>query len=119
INVINQTFKCTAQNIIEDANGTQMVLIRNECYPIIRLYEALDMETEVTDIEEGILILVEAGGSAACVFADELLGQYQVVVKPLPSYLSSYDLRDDGIVGCTILGDGSISLILEMSSLLH
>ncbi|MDR1603531.1 MAG: chemotaxis protein CheA [Gracilibacteraceae bacterium] len=119
INVINQTFKCTAQNVIEDANGTQMVLIRNECYPIIRLYDVFDLETQVTEIEEGILILVEAGGSAACVFADELLGQYQVVVKPLPSYLSSYDLRDDGIVGCTILGDGSISLILEMASLLR
>jgi two-component system chemotaxis sensor kinase CheA len=118
INVINQTFKCAAQNIIEDANGAQMVLVRSECYPIVRLYEAFDLETQVTDIERGILILVEAGGSAACVLADELLGQYQVVVKPLPSYLSSYDLRDDGIVGCTILGDGSISLILEMASLL-
>jgi two-component system chemotaxis sensor kinase CheA len=119
INVINQTFKTTAQNIIEDANGNQMVLIRNECYPIIRLYEALDMDTEVTEIEEGILILVEAGGKAACIFADELLGQHQVVVKPLPSYLTPYDLRGDGIVGCTILGDGSISLILEMANLLN
>ncbi|MDR0434496.1 MAG: chemotaxis protein CheA [Gracilibacteraceae bacterium] len=119
INVINQTFKCTPQNIVEDASGAQMVLIRNDCYPIVRLHDAFDLETEVTNIEEGILILVEAGGSAACVFADELLGQYQVVVKPLPSYLSPYDLREDGIVGCTILGDGSISLILEMASLLR
>jgi two-component system chemotaxis sensor kinase CheA len=118
INVINQTFKCTPQNLIEDANGNQMVLIRNECYPIIRLYEVYDMETEVTEIEEGILVLVEAGGKAACMFADELLGQHQVVVKPLPSYLAPYDLRSDGIVGCTILGDGSISLILEIASLL-
>jgi len=48
---------------------------------------------------------------------DELLGEQQVVVKPLPSYLNSFNIKNSGIGGCTLLGDGNISLILDIGNL--
>ena len=48
---------------------------------------------------------------------DELLGEQQVVVKPLPSYLNSFNIKSRGIAGCTILGDGNISIILDVGNL--
>jgi len=53
-----------------------------------------------------------------CVFADKLLGQQQVVVKTLPEYIKRYK-KVNGISGCTLLGDGSISLILDVAGLVH
>lgn len=118
INVISQSFKVRKEELTQDINGNPMVMLRGECYSIIHLYQIYDLETEVTNIEDGILILVEVSGKAACIFVDRLIGQSQVVVKPLPLYLNSYDVRSYGITGCTILGDGSISLILEVANLL-
>ena len=59
--------------------------------------------------------MVENDGQVACIFADELLGEQQVVVKPLPQYIR----KVRGIAGCTILGDGSISLILDISGIIE
>jgi two-component system chemotaxis sensor kinase CheA len=67
---------------------------------------------------DGILLLVDSGDRLACILADKLLGKHQVVVKPLPSYLNWYDVKSSGIAGCTILGDGSISLILDVPRIL-
>lgn len=118
INVIRQSFKVKKEDIVEDVNGSLMVNIRGVCHSILKLYEIFDLDTDVTDIEEGILIQLELDGHAVCIFADKLLGQHQIVVKPLPAYFNNYDVRSYGITGCTILGDGGISLILEISSLL-
>lgn len=118
IKVISQSFKIRKEDLTEDINGNQMVMIRGECYSIVRLHQIYELDTDVTDIEEGILILVEVNNKAACIFVDSLLGQYQVVVKPLPAYLNNYDVHSYGITGCTILGDGNISLILDVANLL-
>ena len=75
------------------------------------------MEDGVDDFEDGILLWVESGETSFCLFVDELIGEQQVVVKPLPSYVTDFGIRDYGIAGCTILGDGSISIILEVSSI--
>ena len=61
---------------------------------------------------------METSETSYCLFVDELLGEQQVGIKPLPSYLNSFGIKDAGIVGCTILGDGNISLILDVASLL-
>ena len=61
--------------------------------------------------------MVDAADKSYCLFVDELLGEQQVVVKPLPSFLSNFNIKDSGISGCTILGDGNISLILDVRSL--
>jgi two-component system chemotaxis sensor kinase CheA len=66
---------------------------------------------------DGILIWVEADEKSVCIFADRLIGEQQVVVKPLPAYLNRFHVKDRGIAGCTILGDGSISIILDISGI--
>ena len=61
--------------------------------------------------------MVEQAERTLCVFADELLGQQQVVVKALPEYVSRLK-KIKGLSGCTILGDGSISLILDIAGII-
>ena len=60
---------------------------------------------------------VESGECTYCLFVDELLGEQQVVVKPLPGYISAFNVKQRGITGCTILGDGNISVILDVFNL--
>lgn len=111
---IRQSFKITADEVIYDDYGNEMVERMDSFYPILRLHRFYNLETEITNLEDGILLWVEANQCSYCIFVDCLIGEQQVVVKPLPIYLSSFDLKDYGINGCTILGDGSISIILDV-----
>jgi two-component system chemotaxis sensor kinase CheA len=52
-----------------------------------------------------------------CLFVDQLIGEQQVVVKPLPDYVNNFGIKSSGISGCTILGDGSISIILDVANI--
>jgi two-component system chemotaxis sensor kinase CheA len=65
-------------------------------------------------MRDGIMVWVEASDKSCCLYADELIGEQQVVVKPLPQFVSIFDLKSRGISGCTILGDGTISIILDV-----
>lgn len=116
---IRESFKAKPDQFFSDPDKNEMIMIRGVCYPIIRLHKIFNLENTLTKIEEGILLLVESGNYLACVFADELLGKHQVVVKPLPLYLSRYAAKGSGIAGCTITGDGSISLILDIHNILN
>ena len=118
ISAIKQSFKVKKNEIIYDTQGNEMIMIRGECYPILKLYDKYCLKTDITDFEEGILILVEADGKSVCLFADRLVGEQQVVVKPFPSYLSRYNLKAEGLSGCSIMGDGSISLIIDVNSII-
>lgn len=118
ITSIRESFKILPKQIVRDVSGSEMVMIRGECYPVIRLFEAFGFETSVQDILDGIIILVESGDKAACLLADQLIGEQQVVVKSLPTYLNRFNVKECGIAGCTILGDGSISLILDIKNLI-
>ena len=60
---------------------------------------------------------VEAGERSYCLFVDELMGEQQIVVKPMPAYVNSFNIKNYGITGCSILGDGSISIILDIANL--
>lgn len=116
---INQSFKITTpEQIIQNTNGTEMIMLRGECYPVICLKRLYGIDKGHENIMDGIMILVESNTCRACLFADELLGEYQVVVKPFPSFFGRYDLKQKGLSGCSILGDGSISLILDANSIL-
>ena len=75
------------------------------------------MEQGCDNIEEGILMWVEAGERSYCLFVDELMGEQQIVVKPMPAYVNSFNIKNYGITGCSILGDGSISIILDIANL--
>ncbi len=120
ITSIKQSFKLYDNNqILHNSDGSEMMMIRGECYPIIRLHSYFGIDSEVTDLTEGIVLQVESGNNIACIFADELIGEQQVVVKPFPHFLSKYNLKERGLSGCTILGNGSISLILDVRSILN
>ncbi len=118
ISNIRESFKATPKQLLSDPDGNEMIMIRGVCYPIIRLHKVFHIQDAQTEIVDGILLLVDSGDRLACILADELLGKHQVVVKPLPVYLSHY-VKGVGIAGCTILGDGSISLILDVQGILN
>lgn len=120
ITSIKQSFKPTGpEQIIHNANGTEMIMVRGECLPILRLHKMYQIDAKHSDIMDGILIQVENSSSSACIFADELLGEYQVVVKPFPTFFNKYDLKSQGLSGCSILGDGTVSLILDANALIN
>ncbi len=114
---ILSSFKAQKEEIILDASGNEIIKRMDKFYPIVRAHDLYHIETEKTNIEDGILIWVEASDKSYCLFVDELLGEQQVVVKPLPPFLSNFNIKDYGISGCTILGDGNISIILDILNL--
>lgn len=114
---IRQSFKITEAEVIHDTKHGEMVERMGGFYPIVRVHEVYSIETEKVNIEDGILIWAEASDKSYCLFVDELLGEQQVVVKPIPAYLDSFNVKSTGMAGCTILGDGNISLILDVLSL--
>lgn len=118
ISTIRESFKIEPDQILRDTGGNEMIMIRGVCYPILRMHEKFGIETEVTDLQDGILLLVETDNKSVCIFADKLIGEQQVVVKPFPKYLSRYDIKGEGLSGCTIMGDGSISLIIDTNTLI-
>ena len=117
IHNIRQSFKITDSDLIRDAAGGEMFKCMGSFYPVIRMRDLYHMEGGASRIEDGILIWLDSGEHSYCLFVDELLGEQQVVVKPLPAYLNRFNIKASGIAGCTILGDGNISIILDVSNL--
>ena len=117
IHNIRQSFKITEADLIRDASGGEMFKCMGSFYPVIRMRDLYQMSGGATRMEDGILIWLDAGDLSYCLFVDELLGEQQVVVKPLPSYLNHFNIKSRGIGGCTILGDGNISIILDVTNL--
>ncbi|MGN1422798.1 MAG: ATP-binding protein, partial [Oscillospiraceae bacterium] len=97
ISTIRESFKAESSQILRDTGGNEMIMIRGVCYPILRMHEKFGIETEVTDLEEGILLLVETDNKSVCIFADKLIGEQQVVVKPFPKYLAKYNIKGEGL----------------------
>ncbi|MGN0638326.1 MAG: chemotaxis protein CheW [Huintestinicola sp.] len=118
ISYIKESFKLRPNQILRDTDGREMIMIRGECYPLIRLYELYDLDGAQTDLYSGIIILAESDGKCACLLADELIGEQQVVVKPFPPLLNNFNVKQNGMSGCSILGDGSITIILDISNII-
>ena len=119
ITSIKQLFRLTDESsVVKNTNGAEMIMIRGECYPIYRLHKVFGIGDTEKPFTDGLLIQVESGNGNACFFADELLGEYQVVVKPFPTLFNHYGLKKMGLSGCSILGDGSISLIIDAATLI-
>lgn len=115
---IRESFRTDERDVITDPNGQEMLMVRGHCYPVLRLHKHYNIPTNVSSMSGGIIIMVENERDTVCIFADQLLGEQQVVVKALPEYIRKVkDIR--GLGGCTLLGDGSISLILDISGLLQ
>ncbi len=118
ISNIKQSFKATTEQIVYDATGNEIILCMGEFCPVIRLNKLYNIEGGTDVIEEGILIWVETNDRSYCLFVDQLLGEQQVVVKPMPSYLNNFNIKQSGISGCTVLGNGNISIILDVDNIL-
>ena len=93
----------------------QVIKVRGEYLPLIPLYQMFDITPMHVDPARGILVILESEGRRAALFVDELVGQQQVVVKNLESNYR----KVAGISGATILGDGGVSLIIDVSALLR
>lgn len=115
---IQETFQAKGRDIVKDPDDNEMIMVRGQCYPILRIHKLYAVNTEITDLTKGIMLMVEQDGESLCLFADALMGQQQVVVKALPAYIKN-TRRIEGLAGCTLLGDGSISLILDIGGLVN
>src|SRR5450830_1584866 len=101
---------------IRDISGKgQVVKVRGEYLPLIPLYQMFDITPRFTVPSEGICVILETEGRKAALFVDDLVGQQQVVVKNLESNYR----KVVGISGATILGDGGVSLILDVAALIR
>ena len=87
--------------------------LRDEYIPIIRMYHLFNSIPDNTNLENGLLVVVEADGKKAALFIDDLLSQQQVVIKSLESNYR----KVDGLSGATILGDGTVALIIDVTEL--
>lgn len=116
---VREFFKAKEKDIVIDTDGNEMILIRETCYPILRIHKKFNIQTDITDLCEGIMAMIEWDDKVICLFADKLIGEQSVVAKPLPNFLNQYAVADSGIGGCTILGDGNISLIMDVKSLIN
>jgi two-component system chemotaxis sensor kinase CheA len=88
---------------------------RGEYIPVIRLHEVFGIDTGCRRLADGLLMVVEGDGRRAGLFIDALLGQQQVVIKSMETHYA----RISGIGGATILGEGSVALILDIPGLLR
>lgn len=108
-----ESFKASHKDIFADPCGNEMILVRGNCYDIVRLHELYDIKSDYTDFEDGIFITVEGDGRLACLFVDEIIGEQQIVIKALPGLISDTIEDYSAISGCTILADGSVGFILN------
>ena len=111
---INEFVTIEKKDLLVEPEGRESIIIRGECYPVIRLKEFYHLKEGYDDVELGTFIVVEYEGIKAAVFVDDLVSEQEIVVKPIPPYIK----KIKGISGCTQLGDGSISLILDVGSIL-
>jgi two-component system chemotaxis sensor kinase CheA len=103
------------EDVKEIAGQGRVVKVRGDYLPLIPLHQMFNIEPRFTDPSEGILVIVETEGRKAALFVDELVGQQQVVVKNLESNYR----KVAGISGATILGDGGVALILDVTALVR
>lgn len=101
--------------LIQQPNGQEFVMIRGEGYPVLRIGEWYRLTNYKANTSEGMLVLVEAEKKTICLFVDRLIGNQEIVVKPIPDYIR----KVKGLTGCTQLGDGSIALILDAAGLVE
>ncbi|MCK4303561.1 MAG: chemotaxis protein CheA [Candidatus Eisenbacteria sp.] len=111
---IEQSFRPEAETLSTVEGRGEIVMLRGEIVPIVRLSDLFGVRNSVKELTEGLLIAVEAEGSRCALVVDELLGQYQIVVKTLGQGMGEIP----GVSGGTILADGCVGLILDVAGLL-
>ena len=97
------------------AGRGEVFRFRDEYLPVVRLHQMFDVRPRTTELTEGLLMVVEGDGRRVGLFVDDLLGQQQVVIKSLETNYRSVE----GVSGATILGDGSVALILDIPGIIR
>ena len=110
---VRETLQAKPSMISRTIDGSEMVKIREHLVPVLRLDTLFSTEADSTHLQDGILIMVEFEGYQICLFADEIVGQYQAVIKGLSSFFGAVR----GISGTSIMSNGEISLILDIPGL--
>lgn len=110
-----ESLQPAADDIKEIAGRGRVIKVRGEYLPLIPLHQMFEIVPRFTDPCEGIVVILESDGRKAALFVDDLVGQQQVVVKNLESNYR----KVTGISGATILGDGGVSLILDVAALMR
>lgn len=113
--VIKQFIRIKQDMMINEPNGDEYVMIRGECYPVIRLGSWYGLTDYQESVEDGVMLILEVEDRKICLLVDRLVGEQEIVVKPIPSYIK----KVKGLSGCTQLGDGSIALILDAPGLVE
>jgi two-component system chemotaxis sensor kinase CheA len=113
ISNIIETLRPKREEVKKIADGNDVINVRGEFTPVLYLHRIFNVNTTKQNPEDGLVVLVEAGIQKYGLLVDELLGQQQVVVKSLEENA----IAVDGVSGATILGDGKVSLILDMVKL--
>ncbi|MCU6497570.1 chemotaxis protein CheA [Rugamonas sp. A1-17] len=103
------------EDVKEISGKGRVVKVRGEYLPLVPLYQMFGITPRFTDPCQGIVVIIETDGRKAGLFIDDLVGQQQVVVKNLESNYR----KVAGISGATILGDGGVSLILDVAALIR
>ena len=101
------------KNDIRNIQGQEITLYRGKTIPVVRLNNLMGLEVE-NDSDECTVVVVRKGEKQAGLLVDSLIGQQEIVIKPLGKYLSNIKY----LSGATILGNGNISLILDVNSLI-
>jgi two-component system chemotaxis sensor kinase CheA len=114
LNDILEFFKARPDQITRTADGGELVSLRGEILPLAKLWQVFEIKGAMEKPEDGILLVVNAGGRKAGLLIDEVLGNQQIVIKPLSEFLG----KVDGVSGCSILGDGTVSFIIDTGRLL-
>ena len=113
--VIKQFIRVKEDMMIHEPNGDEYIMIRGEAYPVLRLGRWYGLDKYEEDVENGIMMILEVEEKKLCLMVDKLVGEREIVVKPIPSYIK----KVKGLSGCTQLGDGSIALILDAAGLIE
>lgn len=112
--VIQSFISVKEDMMIHEPNGDEYIMIRGECFPVLRLGQWYGLNDYKESVEDGIMLILEVEDKKICLFVDRLIGEQEIVVKPIPSYVK----KVKGLSGCTQLGDGSIALILDAAGLI-
>lgn len=112
---IIEGFQPQSESITVTMDGQEVVKVRDDLIPIVRLHDLYNIKSEYKNLEDGILVTVKDNEELYSLFVDEILEQQQAIVKPLPAHMG----KVRGVSGCTILGDGNISPIIDIGNIVE
>jgi two-component system chemotaxis sensor kinase CheA len=97
------------------SNAGRVIQVRGEYLPFVTLREVFDVSNDGRSTNDLMIVIVESEGAKVAMVVDELLGQYQVVVKSLEANYK----RVPGVSAATIMGDGRVALILDVPAMIR